>query len=189
MRDRSESESFEEYLAKANVSGARLAYGLSALLMPAGVVLDWVAHPDVVWSFLLIRLAAGSIALAILPVCSTTTAQRYPVVLGFGPPLICAGAIALMIARLDGYASSYYAGLNLCILAVGVLYTWHWRYSALICTLIIAMWIAPVANLVVGQGPLDLAIFWNNLYFLLLTSVIAVSSSVVRFRLSKNEFL
>jgi signal transduction histidine kinase len=184
-----EGESFEEYLAKANVSGARLAYGLSAVLMPAGVVLDWVAHPDRARAFLVIRIAAGLIAATMVPVCSAKRAERYPVLLGFGPPLICAGAIALMIAKLDGYASSYYAGLNLCILAVGVLYTWHWRYSALICTLIIAMWIAPAANLVLGNGRFDVAIFANNLYFLLLTSVIAVSSSVIRFRLAKNEFL
>ena len=40
-----ESTSFEQHLAQVNLSGARLGYLLSAILMPAGFTLDWAMAP------------------------------------------------------------------------------------------------------------------------------------------------
>jgi signal transduction histidine kinase len=92
-----------------------------------------------------------------------------------------------MILKLDGYASSYYAGLNLCILAVGVLYVWHWRHALGVCGAIIGIWIAPSAPTVLS-GHLEFAAFFNNLYFLCLTTMISVASTVIRYGLAKREF-
>src|ERR1700690_2562107 len=48
--------SFEAHLLDTNLSGVRVGYGLAAVLMPAGVLLDWVTHPTNALSFFWIRL-------------------------------------------------------------------------------------------------------------------------------------
>ena len=179
--------SFEEHLLDTNLSGVRLGYGLAAVLMPAGVLLDLVTHPANTLSFFWIRLGTAAASLALLGVCYFPTARRHTVALGAGPPLLCAAGIEAMILELDGYASSYYAGLNLCILAVGVLYVWHWRHALSVCGAIIGMWLAPSAS-AVSSGRLEFAPFFNNLYFLCLTTMISVASTVIRYRLAKREF-
>jgi signal transduction histidine kinase len=177
--------SFEESLAAINLAGARLGYVLSAVLMPTGVVLD-MAYPEKVKSFFLIRLAGGALALVCLGLTFVRGATRYPVLLGAGPPLICASGIELLIVRLSGATSPYYAGLNLCILAVAVLYTWRWQRAALVSSMILGLWLVPALPGVLA-GRVELAPFLNNLYFLTLTSVITVSSAVIRYRSAERE--
>ncbi len=182
----SQHPSFEESLAAINLAGARLGYVLSAALMPTGVILD-VAFPERAKSFLAIRLAGGVLALTCLGLTYVRGATRHPVLLGAGPPLICATAIELLIVRLNSATSPYYAGLNLCILAVAVLYTWRWHQAALVSCAILGLWLVPALPAVL-EGRVELAPFLNNLYFLTLTSVIAVASAVIRYRSAEREY-
>ncbi|HTA90486.1 MAG TPA: ATP-binding protein [Polyangiaceae bacterium] len=179
--------SFEESLSAINLAGARLGYVLSALLMPAGVMLDIAVVPEHAKSFLVIRLAAGALAIACLALTYVRGAAAHPVLLGAGPPLICASAIELLIVRLSGAVSPYYAGLNLCILAVAVLYTWRWQQAALVSCAILGLWLVPALPDVLARR-LEFAPFFSNLYFLSLTSVIAVASAVIRYRSAEREY-
>ena len=170
-----------------NLSAARLGYLLSAVLMPAGVVLDGLTEPEHVGSFLWIRLGASAASLALLGLSYTLIGWWHVVLLGAGPPLVCATAIELMVLRLGGYASPYYAGLNLCILAVGVLYTWRWWQAALVSGAVVLVWLGPALPSMLS-GAIDSRAFFNNFYFLLVTAVIAVASSVVRYNAAQREF-
>jgi len=182
-----EIKSVESRLANVNLSGARLGYLLSAALMPAGVVLDVVTQPEQAWSFLWIRLSASVAALLLLAVSYLPTARGYVVLLGAGPPLICGSAIELMILRLDRQSSAYYAGLNLCILAIGVLYTWRWWQALVVSGAVVGLWLVPaIPGAVAGSG--DFRTFFNNLYFLSLTAVIAVASAAIRHNAARREF-
>ncbi|MEI9938657.1 MAG: ATP-binding protein [Pseudomonadota bacterium] len=178
---------FEESLAAINLAGARLGYVLSALLMPGGALLDIVVVPEQAKLFLVIRLAAAALAIACLGLTYVRGAALHPVLLGAGPPLLCASAIELLIVRLNGAVSPYYAGLNLCILAVAVLYTWRWQQAALVSCGILSLWLVPALPGLLG-GRLEFASFFNNLYFLTLTSVIAVASAVIRYRSAEREY-
>ncbi len=178
---------FEAHLAEVNLSGARLGYLLSAVLMPAGFALDWVIVPDKLSAFLWIRGIASVFALVLLGISFLSWAERHPVLLGAGPPLICAGGIEAMILRLDGVVSPYYAGLNLCILAVGVLYTWHWRHALAVTGVIVGMWLMPAVPAMLN-GSVPFRPLFNNLYFVTLTSLIAVASTVTRYHAAQREF-
>lgn len=182
-----DSTSFEQHLAQVNLSGARLGYLLSAMLMPAGFTLDWAMAPHHLVQFLWFRVTASLVALALLAVSYLPWAEEHPVLLGAGPPLVCASGIEAMILQLGGVASPYYAGLNLCILAVGVLYTWHWRHAVAVTGVIALMWLLPGAS-EAAHGTLSFRPFFNNLYFIVLTSVISVSSTVVRYRSAGREY-
>lgn len=178
---------FEASLQERNLAGARLGYLLSALLVPLCVPLDLITAPQHAGHFLVIRLLAAAVAALLLAISYLPGAGRHPVLLGAGPPLVCAFSIELMVLELDAVASPYYAGLNLCILAVAVLYTWRWQEALLVSSAIIGIWLAPAAPLALA-GTLSLEPFFNNLYFLTLTMVIAVASAVLRYRAAAREF-
>ncbi len=178
---------FEESLNERNLAGARLGYVLSAVLMPAGFTLDWVTEPKRAGEFFVVRMCAAAAALLLLGLSYWGPVKRHPVLLGAGPPIVCASGIAILIQRLDGVVSTYYAGLNLCILAVAVLYVWRWQRALAVSSAIIGIWMAPAVPLAFA-GTLPFAPFFNNLYFLSLTQVITVASCVIRYRSAQREF-
>jgi signal transduction histidine kinase len=188
MAERAGSRSaFEESLEERNLTGARLGYGLAALLMPAGVALDWVTEPALVGEFFAIRSCAALAALTLLALSYWGPVKRHPVPLGAGPPVVCAVGIAILLERLDGVVSTYYAGMNLCILAVAVLYVWRWQRVLWLSSAILLIWMAPALPLAL-RGGLHFDRFFNNLYFLSLTLVITVASSVIRYRSAEREY-
>ena len=177
--------SFQEYLASRNLSGARLACLLVAALMPTGLGLDWTSQPDKAQEFLNLRLVASALCLGVLALTYVDWGKKWAFALGMIPAFIAAVTIQAMIERLDGYASPYYAGLNLCILGLGLVFTWRGWRTAIVCGGIVAIWLIPALR---GGRPLDGGIFFNNLYFLVLTSVIAVASNARRYGQAKREF-
>ncbi len=184
---RDTGDRFAAELARRNVSGARLGYLLSAVLMPAGFTLDLAMAPQHFQEFLVFRLVASVAALVLLAVSYLPLAVRHPVILAAGPPLVCGAGIEAMVLQLEGADSPYYAGINLCILAVGVLYTLHWRHALAISVAVMLLWLVP-ALAEAGQGELLYRQFFNNFYFVALTMVISVASTVIRYRSARREF-
>ena len=176
---------FEEYVAARNLSAARLACLLVAILMPAGLSLDWISQPAKMEEFLGLRLLASALSLGVLLLTRLDRGNRWAFVLGAMPAFIAAFAIQAMIESLDGYASPYYAGLNLCVLGLGLVFTWRGVQTAIVCAGIVAIWLVPALQ---GMRPIEMGIFFNNLYFLILTSLIAVASNASRYRLARREF-
>jgi signal transduction histidine kinase len=177
-------ESFASYVQERNVSGARLACVLVAVLMPAGVALDWFTHPAHVHDFLLLRFASSAVSLLFLVLTYAPAARRFAFLIGAAPAITCAAFIEVMVQSLEGYASPYYAGLNLCILGLGLVFTWRHHQTALVCLVVILIWLVP--SLVSSQH-IEIGPFFNNLYFLVLFSTIAVFSNATRYRLAQRE--
>lgn len=169
------------------MAGARRGYVLAAVLMPAGVALDLITMPFKVGEFLLIRLAASLIALIVLAFSYVPLVVRHPVALGAGAVVLCATGVEAMILRLDAGHTPYYAGLNLCSLAMAVLYTWRWQQFLLVSGLIVLIWLMPALPQLLS-GHVQFAAFFNNLYFLSLTSVIVVAAGTIRYNAARREY-
>ncbi|AKU93293.1 ATP-binding protein [Vulgatibacter incomptus] len=176
---------FRAHLAERNLVAARLAALLVAVLMPAGVVLDWLTNPELVQPFFTLRVAAAAGSLVVLGLTYVVRDERVTFPLGLLPALIGSLAIAAMIGRLEGFSSPYYAGLNLCILGMGIVFVWRILQTTLACLAITSFWLVPA--LASGSSVWEDPAFFNNLYFLLLTSVIAVASNEVRYRQVRRE--
>jgi signal transduction histidine kinase len=175
----------EEHNREWNLAAARIAAVLSAVLTLGGWVLDWVLHPALVWDFLVIRGIAASLALATILLTPASWAKRYSQLLFFLPIFIAALAVQVMIEFLGGYASTYYAGLNLCVLGFAVTVRVPTRIAAAASMSIIALWLFPA---LIRPGPIAFGPFFNNLFFLIGTASIATASSELHYRLARREF-
>jgi signal transduction histidine kinase len=180
-------ELFRENLDAVNLTRARFGYALVAILSPAGFSLDLFTHPDRAIQFAYIRLGATVVALACLWMTYLGPRAARSVLLQTLPAVIAAASVELMVIPLGAASTEYYAGLNLCILALAVLHTWRWPRVLALSLVVVAMWVIPAIPDVIHGGA-SWAIFYNNLYFLLLTTAIAVPSTELRYRSAKSEF-
>ena len=176
---------FKSYLQDYNYAAVRLTCILCAVLMPAGLSLDLFTNRQFVGEFLVLRMIAAAVSLGILGLSRLSSLRRHSYLLITIVILACTGAIELMIIRLDAPASSpYYAGLNLCILGSGLVYVWSARQALGVCALVLLMWLVPA----LWGHPNLYGAFFNNLYFLVLTSIIAVAANVMRYNQAHREW-
>ncbi len=177
--------SFTAYLQVHNAAAVRLTCILCAVLMPAGVTLDLLTNREKLWEFLGLRLLAAAVSLLVLALSRLQALRRHSYLLIFAVILACTGSMEIMILRLGQAASSpYYAGLNLCILGAGLVYVWSGMQTLWVCLAVLTMWLLPA----LGTRPSLYGSFFNNLYFLVLTSIIAVAANAMRYNLAKREW-
>lgn len=176
---------FKAYLQGQNTAAARLTCILCAALMPAGVTLDLFTNQKYVLEFLGLRLMAAAVSLIVLALSRLQALSRHSYLLIVLVILACTGAMEIMILRLGEAASSpYYAGLNLCILGSGLVYVWSGRQAFWVCLMVLLIWLLPALY----TRPALYGAFFNNLYFLVLTSIIAVAANAMRYNLAKSEY-
>ena len=176
---------FQDHLGALNLRAARTGYVLATVLIPTGVLLEVVVYPNYIEDFFGIRVIASAFSFVLL--VSTYYPPIERILPDFLPPLVAAASIEAMVLWLGDLTSPYYAGLNLCTLAMGVLYTWRWYRALAVSGAIVAMWALPALAEAL-MGTLDLRLATNNMYFLTLTSAIAVSSNELRYRSTWREF-
>src|SRR5438132_13423684 len=99
--------------------------------------------------------------------------------------MLPAGFIAWMIYATEGADSPYYAGLNLVLLVLSLVLNWTFRESVSAVALVMLLYGVACAL----KGPhFSTGLLFNNLYFLVLTGLIAVTGSFVNSRLRFREF-
>ena len=128
--------------------------------------------------------------------CTADPDTRYYRYLGLSVALLPLLSISTMIFMLGGATSPYYAGLNLIMLGSAILLRWSVFDSVLIFGLTLLAYLAAslLHGLVENAGgffstPESGGIFFNNLYFLLVTGVFIVAGSWYYNSLRRSEFL
>jgi len=112
-------EAFRVYEAQQRLAHTKVGCALVVTLMPAGSLLDYFVYPDRIREFFFLRLVAAALAGLMWIFLLTKTGRKCSKWLGVVVPLVPVIFIAWMIAVKEGFASPYYAGLNLVLLAVG----------------------------------------------------------------------
>jgi serine phosphatase RsbU (regulator of sigma subunit) len=92
-----------------------------------------------------------------------------------------------MTTALGGFNSTYYAGLNLVILAIVVLLPWGFVHSVANSLVVLGLYIG-LNLLLTSKEPIRTEVLFNNLYFLVATAIIAVAVNVVKQGLIEQEF-
>ncbi|MDX1951528.1 MAG: ATP-binding protein [Verrucomicrobiota bacterium] len=163
----------------------RVACILGVIFMPAGVTLDFFVYPGHVGRFFALRVICSLLLFALWWLFGTEWGKKRYRGLGLvevSLPLFC---ISWMIFEQDGAVSPYYAGLNLVLMGSGLILRWTIMDSIYVFIIAMLMYLAAVF----AHGPIkDGGIFFNNLYFLLVTAVFVIVGNAVYNRQLFREF-
>ncbi|MBX5484467.1 MAG: PP2C family protein-serine/threonine phosphatase [Myxococcaceae bacterium] len=161
---------------------------LGITLVPLFFVLDVFMMPrDLLPRFGIYRLTCVVIIVAQHMFIRLTRPSPRSFLHGYFFMLVVSFMIALMTTDLGGFNSTYYAGLNLVLIAVNLLLPWKPIHSAINSLITILMYVG--LNLVIHQEqPTHGQILINNLYFLTSTGIISTSINYVKQKLIVQEF-
>ncbi|MBN8614354.1 MAG: PP2C family protein-serine/threonine phosphatase [Deltaproteobacteria bacterium] len=177
---------FEQYMQSIVHSWSKTLAALGFILVPIFFVLDNVMMPpELLRQFGMYRLACTIIVYAQYFAIYYSKPNKYSHLHGYFFSCVVGGTIAWMTHDLGGFDSTYYAGLNLVLIAVNVLLPWAVVHSIVNSVVLIAMYV--LINTLSGT-PFEVSNLINNLYFLSATAVIAVSINYVKHNLIKSEF-
>ncbi|MFM2294255.1 MAG: hypothetical protein RLZZ350_668, partial [Verrucomicrobiota bacterium] len=184
---------FRDALAKNEkaeyINTGKIAAALVFFLMPAGATLDWCVYPDRMTYFMALRLGCSFLAGVIWFLLSRPFGDKYYRFLCLPIALLPAMFISCMIYDTAGPASSYYAGLNLILLAVSVVVHWRTWESALaflgVCGIYVAACLLFVTN---HKGVALDKKFISQLIFMGETGVIVVVGNYIFNKLRLREF-
>ncbi|WP_372683185.1 PP2C family protein-serine/threonine phosphatase [Desulfosarcina sp.] len=181
------SENFDKHLQGITHERLLTLTALGFALVPLFFILDYYTLPkETLFRIGTYRLISTLLLLAQFFVIRQTRPGKLSYLHGNFVSINVAGIIALMIVDIGGFNSSYYAGLNLVMIAVNLLLPWNAFHSTINCTMVISIYI--VLN--IWSGPdYDHRILFNNLFFLFATAVITISINYVKHRLVRQEFL
>src|SRR3990172_7549214 len=163
----------------------QIGCALVVSLMPFGGILDYFVYPEKVNDFLKLRIVCSFLVGIIWLLHRTSFGQSHYRALGLPIALLPAFFIAWMIYSTEGSASPYYAGLNLIVLGASSIVHWSSVESILSASAIILMYLGAC---VLNGSRFDSGIFFNNLYFLVLTGVIVVTGNYFFNRVRFREF-
>ena len=120
----------------------RVAASLAFVFIPAGSSLDAFVYPRHFWDFLQLRLICSACLLFIWWLVTTPIGQRHYRMLGWILPALPTFFISVMIARTEGAASPYYAGLNLVLLGAALILRWTLLDSIIVFLEVMALYLA-----------------------------------------------
>jgi len=176
---------FDIYEAQQRLMNTRVGCALVVFLMPAGSLLDYFVYPDKLWTFFALRLLCSATAAIIWAFLFTEMGARCARWLGVIVPLLPVVFVAGMIAVKEGFASPYYAGLNLVLLAVGAVLRWTFIESIVAVLLVLMIYVT--AGVLYRTMP-TLGIMVNNFYFISLMDIIVVVGTYFQHRARFREF-
>ena len=186
--NRNFSETLAAHEREQSIRTNKVAALLVAALMPAGVMLDWFVYrrQGFVVPFLILRLISSVLAIGIWFVLTKPQGQKHHRPIAISIALLPAFFICVMIYMThEGPGSSYYAGLNLIVLAISVVVRWNVTETIIAVSGVLLMYL--VACLLTGTRE-DVSIIFNNYYFLILTGIIVVVGNHFFTQLRLREF-
>lgn len=178
---------FQAYEQDVRVKNYRLCAILAPFFMVAGFSLDYIVYGEEgMWRFLPLRILSGILLVIIRVLLSTKAGMDWHRALGLGMAFPLMGSIGWMIYVNEGYASPYYAGLNLVLVGAAILMRWPLFESVLVVLLTVGIYLAACF----GHGPIEKpSLFFNNCYFLFVTGVFTVAGTWFYNTIRFSEFL
>src|SRR4029453_11818406 len=179
-------EAFVANERRERIRSGKVASALVVFLMPAGIILDRYVYPERWADFFLLRLLCSGLAAGLWALHNTPFGVRYYRLLGIPIALLPAFFISWMIGITEGPESPYYAGLILILLAVNAIVHWSTGESLLAIGMLFLAYLIACIPWNVAR---DSGIFFNNIYFLLLTGIIVVTGNYLYNQLHFREFI
>jgi len=177
---------YHVYEAQQRIRDTKVGCALVVTLMPLGSTMDYFFYRKELVPFFWMRLLCSAIAGAIWMLLFTDNGKQMSRWLGRVVPLLPVVFLAGMIAVTDGYASTYYAALNLVLLAVGAVLRWTLTESIVAVLFALVMYVT--AGCWQGHYP-EWKYIYNNFYFIALMDIIVVVGTYFQSRQRFREFV
>ena len=174
--------SYDEFDRQTALSRIRVGVLLTCGVLPLGSLVDVVLYPLRWQEFLLCRLGFSVAMFLVGLLVYTGWGRRSHRTLGVVLAMVPAGCMAWIIHSTERSHSTYYAGLNLVLLAVGLLLRWNTLQSIVATLAVLLLYLLACLPLRI-EDP----VFVNNLYFIVLTGMIVVLGNTMYTRLRKRE--
>jgi signal transduction histidine kinase len=184
MNDPEIQKAYEEQNLRDYVRNAVFGSIVSIPLNLSCSVMDYYMYPGKVWEFFKLRVACGFLTLLVWAWFKSPRPchRRVFGVTWFMGPLMM---ILWMIYTLPDPLSPYYAGLNIILLAMGLISPWTYKQNLFITIFVLGMYVlVSFARRV--QQPVEYIL--NNTTFLFLTAAFVVLGSVSNARRRFHEF-
>ena len=185
MNDPEFQTAYAEQNRRDQITYSTLATVLSIILNLCCSVMDYFKYPDKVWLFFKVRLCSMLLVVLVWIWFRSSFGRKHHRIFGvmwYASPL---AIILWMIYDANDPVSPYYAGLNIVLLAVGLLSPWTYVQNLISALLVLVLYVV-VCLCMANPQPLSYLI--NNTTFLVLTAVIVVSGSVANARGRYREF-
>ena len=186
LEEKELEQAFVESERQERIRSGKVACALVMVLMPAGIFLDLFVYPERVLEFFQLRLLCSVLAGAWWALHQTSFGQHHYRWLGIPIAILPAFFISWMIIVTEGPESPYYAGLILVLLAVNAIVHWTTGESLLALAVIYLFYFLACAPWPIAQ---EQGIFFNNIYFLVLTGIIVVTGNYLYNQLHFREFV
>ena len=182
----SPESAFQEYERPIRVRNYKLGAVLAGFFMPAGATLDYFTHGwDTMLTLLPSRMVCAVLLGAIWLALHFHPETKHYRLLGFGVAFLPLLSISWMIYDLGGSTSTYYAGLNLIMVGSAILLRWTVADSVIIVVLTFVTYL--LVCMLRWPLPED-GVFFNNIYFLLVTGVFLIAGSWYYNGVRRSEF-
>jgi signal transduction histidine kinase len=177
---------FEEYNKLGRKRLFKIICWVAIFAMPAGFALDKQVYPEFVPYFLKLRLLSSVFVAVLFFLFYSRWGSKYDRLFFLILPMIPLGFITWMIYSTEGAHSPYYAGLNVVLVAFCLIVPWTYQETLIVCIATLVIYLAACF----GHGGVSLnGIFFNNLYFLSLTTLFAVVGTYFTYQLRVREFM
>jgi two-component system sensor histidine kinase PhcS len=163
-------------------------------VMAAGMVslfaiLDHFAYPEYQALFASLRWTCAAIIMILLLMVRSRMGKRFFKFFTVVLPLVPAFFVSITIFVTQDPASIYYAGLTLCIVAIGFLFHWTYREAFAVSGLVLIFYLIACSPAILnGLTAKDGAGLFSNLVFLVTTGVVVVAGSFAHHRMRVEEF-
>ncbi len=165
---------WQAWLVHRNRQGARIAFWLTITIYPAFGVLDWLTAPPQWLHFLwTTRLVVSGWSVFLLATLNRPFFARHWRLLTSTHALMLGFGIAAMVYVMGGFSTPYYAGFNLSMMGVGLLFVWRpqqaaWTYCAIVASYVIPNAFNAHARDWINGAP--------NLFFVLSTATVVTTA-------------
>ncbi|MCX8123098.1 MAG: methyl-accepting chemotaxis protein [Spirochaetes bacterium] len=177
---------FSSYINQLIYSWLKTLILLGSVLVPGFLILDYVITPHELFPrFVVYRAVSTTLLIFQYFILRMSKPGRFNIIHGYAATLNTGFVISLMTVDLGGFASSYYAGLNLVIIGVNLLIPWPFIHSLINGLVVVSMY---VGLNIIAIDSIDYISMINNLFFMISTVVITASFSYLRFKQLKSEF-
>ena len=168
-----------------NRRGTRAALVITLVLYPGFGFLDYLRAPELALPWLLgTRGLVVVLSIAMFRIVRSRVFESDGDWIAAAYVVLGASGISFMTVFMGGLASTYYAGLTLYCVGIGLLFLWPARVIAVTHASIVASFL--VANLLMGTiGVFSTAV--SNLAFLCATALIAGVGQVILFRTHRDQ--